>query len=365
MKASIVVRSKDEAPRLRLALASLTRQTMAAEIVVVDDGSSDATQAVIAEAARALPLAAVTHATARGRGAASNAGARAATGDLLLFLDGDTLAAPDWVERHVAVHVAARADGRPRIARGENFHFRGTRFLLDPETGTPRPGEEARVAKLSRDELDRMKVTRADVLERFDELARRAEPGIYPGAGPRRLQEIEIDALRHHPECTVLWAAASGANQSVRRDAFLAAGGFDEAIDNNEHRELALRLTGLGARMAFAEGARTYHLTHRTGWRDPLAETGWEIAFWRAHPLPAVKLLAVFWACVGAAQRIPPEARIHSLPELEEAASGTRGIDFDAVRRRIGGLPDLPAASAAAHAAGRPSSPPAPRSEAR
>lgn len=343
MKASVVIRSKDEAPRLRLALASLVRQTTAAEIVVVDDGSSDETPATIAEAARSLPIVAVTHATARGRSAASNAGARAASGDILLFLDGDMLAAPDWVERHLAVHAALRGDGRPRVARGENFHFRGTRFLLDPETGTPRPGEEARVARMSQAELDRLRVTRADVLERFDELAGRAEPGIYPGAGPRELQEIELDALRNHPDCPVLWAAASGANQSVPRDAFLAAGGFDEAIDTNEHRELALRLTARGARMAFAEGARTYHLTHRSGWRDPLVETGWELAFWRAHPLPAVKLLSVFWACLGEAARVPAEARIRSLPELEQAARGDRHVDYDAVRRMIGGLPELAA----------------------
>ena len=342
MRAGVVIRTKDEAPRLRLALASLVRQTTRSQIVVVNDGSSDATPQVLAEAARSLPITVVTHATARGRSAASNAGAHAARGDILLFLDGDMLAAPDWVARHLAVHDAALHDGIPRIARGENFHFRGTRFLLDPETGTPRPGEEARVARLSPDELDRLRVTREEVLERFDELVRRAEPGIYPGAGPRELQEIEIDALRHHPECKVLWAAASGANQSVPREAFLAAGGFDEAIDNNEHRELAYRLTERGARMAFAEGARTYHLTHRSGWRDPLAETGWERLFWRAHPVPAVKLLSVFGACLGAAHRIPPEARIRSLPELEEAASGARRVDYDEVRRRIGGLPELP-----------------------
>lgn len=47
MRASIVIRTKDEAPRLRLTLASLSRQTVRTEIVVVNDGSSDATPAVI------------------------------------------------------------------------------------------------------------------------------------------------------------------------------------------------------------------------------------------------------------------------------------------------------------------------------
>nr|MBP6564752.1 hypothetical protein [Burkholderiales bacterium] len=67
------------------------------------------------------------------------------------------------------------------------------------------------------------------------------------------------------------------------------------------------------------------------------------LAFWRAHPLPAVKLLSVFWACLGEAARVPAEARIRSLPELEQAARGDRHVDYDAVRRMIGGLPELAA----------------------
>ena len=346
MRASVVIRSKDEADRLRLTLASLARQTMPAEVVVVDDGSTDHTPAVLAEAAREMPLRIVTHATPRGRSGATNAGARAATGDLLVFIDGDTLAAPDWVARHAAVHAA----GSLRIGRGERFHIRSTRFLLDPERGTPKPGEEARLARLSPDDRARLRVTRADVMGDFDALARRAQQGVYPGTGPRRLDALELDALRHHPDCPVLWAAACGSNLSVPRDAFLRAGGFNEAIDINEHRELALRLCLAGATMVPADGARDYHLTHRTGWRNPLQDTRWEEEFYKAHPLLVVKLLAIFWTCL-APNRIPREAQIASLPELEIAARGDNGVDYDAIRRTIG-LPELPPVSIAADRAG-------------
>ena len=338
MNVSVVVRSKDEADRLRLTLTSLIRQTLPAEVIVVNDGSTDHTPAVLAEAAAVLPLRVVTHAVPLGRAGAANAGARAATGEVLLFLDGDTLAAPDTV----ALHAAAHAAGPLRIGRGERLHFRGTRFLQDPEAGTPRPGEEARLARLAPAELARLTVTQADVIDDFAALARRAEPGVYPGAGPRLLEEVEVDALRNHAACTVLWAAACGANLSVPRDAFLQVGGFNEAIDINEHRELALRLCMAGATMALVEGARAYHLTHRTGWRDPLQDTRWEVEFYRAHPRLAVKLLAVFWACLAPNHRIPREAQIRSLPELEVAARGDNGVDYDAVRRLIGALPELP-----------------------
>ena len=100
MNVSVVVRSKDEADRLRLTLASLSRQTAPAEVVVVDDGSSDHTPAVISEASASLRLKTVRHEAAGGRSAAANAGARAASGTVLLFLDGDTLADPDLVRRY-------------------------------------------------------------------------------------------------------------------------------------------------------------------------------------------------------------------------------------------------------------------------
>jgi glycosyltransferase involved in cell wall biosynthesis len=318
MMVSVIIRTEDEADRLRLTLASLASQAVQAEVVVVNDGSSDHTPAVLAEAAGRQSLRVVTHARPHGRSGAANAGARSARGEVVLFLDGDTLAGPEVIARHARVQAA----GDSLIGRGETFHLRGTRFFQDPEAGTPRQGEEARVARMTSDELARLRVTRAQVTGDFAAIDDRAEPGIYPGAGPRRLYELEMDALRRFPDCTVLWAAASGSNLSVRREAFLRVGGFDEALDINEHRELALRLCESGHRMVPVDGARTYHLTHRSGWRDPLQETGWEDVFYRAHPIQAVKLLAPFWAGLSQAAPVPGRPRIGSLPELAAAAGG-------------------------------------------
>src|SRR5262245_45887023 len=142
MLVSVIVRTKDEAPRLRLVLASLTRQSNV-EVIVVNDGSRDETRAVLEEAACQLPLRGLHHPEARGRAAASNAGAGLACGDVLFFLDGDTLVAPGAVARHAAEH------GRgPAMARGETFHLRCTRFFDDPETGMSKPGQEDRVRRM-------------------------------------------------------------------------------------------------------------------------------------------------------------------------------------------------------------------------
>ena len=104
--------------------------------------------------------------------------------------------------------------------------------------------------------LARNLVTRSQVFEDFDAIEQRAQPGLYPGAGPRRLFEAEWDALETHPELEVLWMAAAGHNASVRKADFERAGGFDERLSINEHRELALRLQRAGVRVRPVPGAR-------------------------------------------------------------------------------------------------------------
>ena len=303
---------------------------------MVNDGSSDHTRAVLDEFAGSLPLTVVHHETPLGRSGASNAGARAASGQVLLFLDGDTLAHPDLLRRNATAH-AERPD---MVGRGERLHLRCTRFLQDPETGTPRTSEIGRLEQRTPEERERLRVTRSQIFDDFHAVARRAETGTYPGAGPRRLEELEMDALRRHPDCSMLWAAACGSNLSVSREAFLDVGGFNEAIDIIEQRELALRLCQAGLRMAPVDGAPVYHMTHRSGWRDPLVNNEWEVAFYAAHPIPAVKLLAVFWASLSPQSPLSAEARILSLPALEAAARGVTGVNYDEARTWLG-LPAL------------------------
>jgi glycosyltransferase involved in cell wall biosynthesis len=328
MLVSVIIKTHNEAARLRLVLASLCRQTVAivatgspppedrtvAEIIVADDGSTDETPALLAAEMSRMPLRIVRLEPNRGRSAAANAGARAATGELLLFLDGDTIAAPDLVERHATAHHS-----RSVMGRGENCHIRCTRYFHDPETGSPQPGCEEQVRRMGKD-LARNCVTRDQVISNFAQVAKKGQPGLYPGAGPRRLFELEWDALNRFPDLEVLWMAAAGHNASVRTAQFEAVGGFDERLTINEHRELALRLQQSGVRLKPVHEAKTYHLTHRSGWRNPLADPQWERIFYEAHPIAAVKLMSLFWSSLAEDSSIPEEHRILSLPQMEAVA---------------------------------------------
>jgi 4,4'-diaponeurosporenoate glycosyltransferase len=102
---SVVVPARDEEATLPLLLESLRRLTVdVCDIVVVDDGSRDATAAV-ARSAGAVVLPAGTPPRGwTGKAWACHLGARATSGDLLLFLDADTVLAPDALAGLLEVH---------------------------------------------------------------------------------------------------------------------------------------------------------------------------------------------------------------------------------------------------------------------
>jgi len=82
---SIILPAKNEAAALELLLPQLRELFAKEEIIVVDDGSTDQTLAVC-EANR---VRVITHPHSMGNGAAVKSGARAATGDILIFMDAD------------------------------------------------------------------------------------------------------------------------------------------------------------------------------------------------------------------------------------------------------------------------------------
>jgi glycosyltransferase involved in cell wall biosynthesis len=90
---SVVIPAHDAAPYLGDAIDSVLRELPpGGEVIVVDDGSTDATPEILARYADRVRC--VRHDTATGPGAARNDGAALARGDVLAFHDADDLALP-------------------------------------------------------------------------------------------------------------------------------------------------------------------------------------------------------------------------------------------------------------------------------
>jgi GT2 family glycosyltransferase len=83
------------------------------EIVVVDDGSTDNTRAILAR----FPEVRVIHQLNRGLSAARNVGLHAATGSLVAYTDDDCFADPDWLAHlvHQFLRTDAAAVGGPNL----------------------------------------------------------------------------------------------------------------------------------------------------------------------------------------------------------------------------------------------------------
>jgi len=333
---SVVIRTKNEADRLRLTLQSLSSQIAGQELIIVNDGSTDHTNSVLNLAMQVMPLTVIDHTQSLGRSAASNAGGFAARGDIVLFMDGDTLACPDLILHHMRFHQ----DHPHSYARGQTRHLRSTRTLLDPQNATPYPEYQPISLKRSAKEIDNQKVTIDQISHTFSFIDRRSGLGIYPGIHPEKLAQLEINALLSHPNNSVIWAAASGHNFSMTKEVFLKTQGFDLELTMNEHRELAFKLSLAGYRHGYIEEAKSYHLTHRSGWRNPLTISDWEERFLALHPIRSVALLSIFWATIANADKLPKPLQIPDFESLEKASLNLDLINYDEARSCIG-LPTL------------------------
>jgi len=107
MSLSVIIPTLNEEHALGSTLESVRRSAPGSEVVVVDGGSHDGTLVV----ARGVPGVRAISAP-RGRGLQMNAGAGAATGDVLLFLHADTHLPPE-----AGVLVAAALED-PRVVGG-------------------------------------------------------------------------------------------------------------------------------------------------------------------------------------------------------------------------------------------------------
>lgn len=94
-KLTIILPARNESAALEYLLPELKRHVGDAEVIVVNDGSTDDTDALC----KFHQVKVITHPYPKGNGAAVKSGARAASGDVLLFMDADGQHQPEDIPR--------------------------------------------------------------------------------------------------------------------------------------------------------------------------------------------------------------------------------------------------------------------------
>lgn len=253
-RASVVVATYERPEYLELCLWSLAVQSARDfEIVVADDGSGDATAAVVTEFSRAA-LVPVQHAWQPHEGFRKAAAVNEAVGlsrsEHLIFTDGDCIAHPRFVEQHV------------RLAAAGTFLV-GRTPRLGPELSSRVSVAAVRTRRAQR--LDWEKV-----LDGLRGRSRKVEFGLYLGGG------AVYRGVRRWKRNLELW----GGNFSCWRKDFEAVNGFNEEFVGwgKEDLDLGVRLLNYGLRpVSVTHAAVNFHLWHGAA-EDKKANVAWQTA---------------------------------------------------------------------------------------
>jgi len=319
---SIVVPVYNLRLTLKLLLLCLEAQTVAKELfecILVDDGSTDGSSELLKRYKAGINLKRLFNLVNQGRSQARNIGWGQAEGDYVIFLDGDMLPAPQWLEGY---HQAF-GPNTPDVLSGCRYSVDISQCQVDLRQYL------AMLAGTTTEELFVRNVS-----NQFLAIHEHAKLGPYPNLISEKLETQLREVCRLYPTNLICAYSLITSNVAVNKSMLGKTSGFSSFLRRGEDTELGLRLWELGARFGFAETAYAYHMYDS---RQPdrgisLAE---RMAFFYRHPY-TLNLMIPFWTAYNSPGAPPaPFAFFNSLQSLAGASRKLRTIDVSSEFYRL------------------------------
>lgn len=269
LKAAVVIPTFNKKERLLLTLESFRYQTVSPdtfEVLLVDDGSGDGTREMLKEWEGEFSLRYIEQ-NNKGRSAARNRGVEEARAELIIFCDDDMIAAPTFVEAHIAAHQE-----RPCAAHGMIYNLPFLKFFKNPSTGE------------AYEELDGESLV---MIRRYCIRKEEIKDISYiKSLSKKTLIEKNIASIFKNNLAQYQWLSFTGANSSCEKELLERAGMFDEGFGKAwgaEDFELGYRLYLQHTPFVYLEEGYNFHMMHaRMDFQDALRKSNDK--FYRMHP---------------------------------------------------------------------------------
>lgn len=226
---SVIIPAFNRSEQLHQALLSLREQDWphdSAEQIVIDNGSTDDTPALVKGFQTPYHLTYIRQNKSKRYECArpKNAGAAAAKGDILVFLDSDKIVPRQFLSSHARFHGM---HSRLAVA-GKVLYLTNSGATANDVVG----------GAINHQGLGKF---------------------YLKGASIRRF----VDFSGNLPQYLRQWELCAGGNFSIRRQTFMEAGSFDEGIDGDhaggEDLAYHLRLHSLGVRLVYSRFSTSFH----------------------------------------------------------------------------------------------------------
>lgn len=323
MDISVIVATYNQKERLSLVLSGLENQGISSEhfeILVIDDGSTDGTGAML-KSLNMQNLEVESFQTNQGRCLARNRGIERAHGSLVVFLDGDALPAPDLLQHYLEAY---KENGQKSVFCGYQYVLPDLEYFQNPQTGslldTSLPYSLRRRLALHR---DKMIIAEDMVRNEFNSIIEKAVEGGYPFESVRTMQREFRDLYETVEKPALGWIGLYPHNMAIPLKLLEKVGGFDDTIPFCEGWELGYRLRAAGGRFISVQ-ASSYHLYHHHHFSDPEKAKAEGIKRYaaveymaRKHSDALVRLVHFWWAHLWPNPFLPEESVIGSLIEFD------------------------------------------------